>query len=257
MASDGDTAAPPFNGNVDQTDKEDSSQDETEEQTVEALKEQLRKKERENQELRDELSRSTQGQNHVPSQPVQQVQNYILIIIDSTGKFINEKKLFPRDKVVKRVCKDTQQAMEVLSDQQLGSPTHIIIHTGSSEVRADPDRLSKSLKEVISKASTNFPNSTVVISALLPMKNMDTDTIKEINIKLKKECENFNVHLATHPDLDVTCLHDEGYLLKHKVHIFAKKLKDVALNRDTSRFERNAQGSSSSTKNFTFNFNCY
>ncbi|KAL4007974.1 hypothetical protein ACER0C_001826 [Sarotherodon galilaeus] len=240
MASGEDTAAPPFNGNADQTDEEDSSQDKRtrqEEQTVEALQEQLREKDREIQVLREMLSRSHVGQNHDPSQPEERAQNDIVILIDSNGKFIREKKLFPRDKVAKFDCPNTQKAIELLSEEHLGTPTHIIIHTGSSQLRQEQDRLSESLTGVIEKASNTFPESRVVMSALLPMKNMHCDTINKINSRLEKECEELpNVHFAKHPTININCLYDKVHLLKDKVRIFARTLKDVALDRYPSTY---------------------
>lgn len=242
-----DTAAPPFNGNADQT-EEDSSQDETEEQTVEALQEQLCEKDREIQVLREILAMSHVGPNPEPSQPEQRAQNDIVILIDSNGRFIREKKLFPRDKVAKFDCPNTQKAIELLAEEHLGTPTHIIIHTGSSQLRQEQDRLSESLKGVIEKASNTFPESRVVMSALLPMKNMHCDTINKINSRLEKECEKLaNVHFAKHPTININCLYDKVHLLKDKVRIFARTLKDVALDRYPSTYQTTVLGRSSST----------
>ncbi|XP_039462410.1 uncharacterized protein LOC120436091 [Oreochromis aureus] len=255
MASGEDRATTTINHIVDRTLYDDSSQEGTEEQTLEALQEQLLEKERKIQRLTDQLSRSHQVHIKGLSQPVQRVQNDIVILIDSNGRFISETKLFPRDKVVKFDCPNTQKAIELLSEEHLGTPTHIIIHTGSSQLRREQDRLSESLKGVIEKASNTFPNSRVVMSALLPMKYMHTDTINKINIKLEKECEKLpNVHFAKHSELDVTSLYDDIHLSKHKVHIFAQKLKDLALDRYPSTHQRNVQGRSSSINNFYFNF---
>ncbi|XP_030279699.1 histone-lysine N-methyltransferase set1-like isoform X2 [Sparus aurata] len=182
-----------------------------------------------------------------PSRPAQQREKPdIVILIDSNGKFINEKKLFPTHTVAKIWCPNTQHAMDLLSEERLGSPSHIIIHTGSNDLRSQQERVSGSLRRVIEKASTSFPNSRVVMSTLLPRKDFHPDTIHRINSSMSRDCVlRPNVHLAHHPTLDVNCLYDHVHLFKNKVPIFARTLKDVALNRDQSTPHRR----SSSTHN--------
>ncbi|KAK1902777.1 Collagen alpha-3(VI) chain [Dissostichus eleginoides] len=83
-----------------------------------------------------------------PSRPAQQRgKPDIVILIDSNGKFIDENKLFPTHTVAKIWCPNTQHAMDLLSEQQLGSPSHIIIHTGSNDLRSQQERVSESLRE--------------------------------------------------------------------------------------------------------------
>ncbi len=43
--------------------------------------------------------------------------------------------------------------MELLSEEQLGSPSHIIIHTGSNKLRTQQDRVSESLRGVTQQQS--------------------------------------------------------------------------------------------------------
>ncbi|KAE8292989.1 hypothetical protein D5F01_LYC08082 [Larimichthys crocea] len=110
-----------------------------------------------------------------PSRLAQQLD--IVILIDSNGKFLNEKKLFPNHKVEKLWCPNSQHAMELLSEERLGSQSHIIIHTGTNELRTQQERVSESLRRMIEKASSTFPNSRVVISTLLSRKDFHPDTI--------------------------------------------------------------------------------
>jgi len=60
--------------------------------------------------------------------------------MDSNGKFIDEKRLFPRKNVKKIWCPNTQKALELLSEEELGSPSHIIIHIGTNDLRAQKER---------------------------------------------------------------------------------------------------------------------
>lgn len=136
-------------------------------------------------------------------------------------------------------CPNTHQAIDLLSEERLGSPSHIIIHTGTNDLRSQQERVSESLKRVTEKASTTFPNSRVVISTLLPRKDFHPDTIHRINSSLSRDCARRpNVHLAHHPTLDISCLYDHVHLFKSTVPIFAQTLKSVALNRDQSTARR-------------------
>ncbi|KAK1903547.1 Conidiophore development regulator abaA [Dissostichus eleginoides] len=73
------------------------------------------------------------------------------------------------------------------------------------------------------------------MSTLLPRKDLHPDTIHRINSNMSRDCIlRPNVHLAHHPTLDINCLYDHVHLYKNTVPIFARTLKDVALNRDQS-----------------------
>ncbi len=80
----------------------------------------------------------------------------IALLIDSNGKFIDIKKLFPRHRAVKHWCPNTDKALELLTESQLGHPSHIIIHTGTNDLRSQQDRVSDSLRAVVEKAR-HFP----------------------------------------------------------------------------------------------------
>ncbi|XP_005950651.1 uncharacterized protein LOC102299890 isoform X1 [Haplochromis burtoni] len=231
--------------------------------TDQALEEESSQEQQASQEQSDEntttstntdLEDSSQEEIQEEASQEQRVKHDIVILIDSNGKFINEKKLFPRHKVFKVDCPNTQKAIQILSEEDLGTPSIIIIHTGCHQLRREQDRLSESLKRVIEKASNTFPESRVVMSALLPVRNMHPDTINKINTKLEKECESLpQIHFAKHHNLDVSCLYDNIHLSKDKVHIFARTLKDVALERYPSTLQTTVPASSS-IKNFYFYF---
>lgn len=163
----------------------------------------------------------------------------IVLLIDSNGKFIDEKKLFPKHSVAKLWCPNTHSALRLLNEDSLGSPSHIIIHTGTNDLRAQQERVASALQRVIEKATTTFPNAKITISTLLPRKDFHPDTIQRVNANLSRTCAlKPQVHLAHHPTLDLTCLYDHVHLYRATVPIFAKTLKDVALNRSTNTTPR-------------------
>ncbi|XP_067257267.1 tropomyosin-2-like [Chanodichthys erythropterus] len=103
------------------------------------------------------------AQQHQPSShsrpaPTSTEEAEIALLIDSNGKFIDTKKLFPRHKAVKFWCPTTDKALELLTESQLGRPSHIIIHTGTNDLRSQQDRVSDSLRAVMEKARKTFPN---------------------------------------------------------------------------------------------------
>ncbi|CAL8312607.1 unnamed protein product [Arctogadus glacialis] len=53
----------------------------------------------------------------------------IVLLIDSNGMHIEEMKLFPKHRVAKLRCRNIQHALELLTEEKLGAPSHIIIHT--------------------------------------------------------------------------------------------------------------------------------
>ncbi len=58
----------------------------------------------------------------------------IAILMDSNGKFLQEEKLFPGRKATKLWCPKTGDALRILSDSSFGTPSHIIIHTGTNDL---------------------------------------------------------------------------------------------------------------------------
>lgn len=80
--------------------------------------------------------------------------------------------------------------------------------------------MSESLRRVIEKASTTFPNSRVAMLTLLPRKNFHPDIIHKINSSVTRDCVlRPNVHLAHHPTLDLNFLYDHVRLLKNSPHL--------------------------------------
>lgn len=160
-------------------------------------------------------------------------QTDIVLLIDSNGKFINMRKLFPNHHAIKVWCPTTQKALELLSETQLGSPSHILIHTGTNDLRTQQDGVVDSLRAVIQKASDTFPQSKIVISTLLPRTDVHPLTIQKVNASISRECAlRPNVHLAHHSTMSTNHLYDHVHLHKYVVPAFARTLKDAAFTRN-------------------------
>ena len=167
--------------------------------------------------------------------PVQRPQ--IVLLMDSNGKYVDGKRLFPNHRVNQQKCPNTRCAIDWLTEEKLGAPSHIIIHTGTNNLRTQSgEQVAESVKKVVEKATSTFPGKKIIISALLPRKDDNSDVIPSINALISRVCAmKQNVYFAHHPTLDRDSLWDEVHLRKAAVPAFAKKLKDVALERNAAR----------------------
>ena len=167
--------------------------------------------------------------------PVQRPQ--IVLLMDSNGKYVDGKRLFPNHRVYQQKCPNTRSAIEWLTEEKLGAPSHIIIHTGTNNLRTQSRKqVTESVQKVVEKATSAFPGKKVIISALLPRKDRYGKDIPSINAQISRFCERKqNVFFASHPTLGEDSLWDEVHLWKAIVPTLAKKLKDVALDRNTAR----------------------
>ena len=146
--------------------------------------------------------------------------------MDSTGKFLDEQTLFPRHRVEKIWCPNTQRALELLTLAELGLPSHIIIHTGTSDLRSQQERVADSLRRIIEKASTAFPTSKIIISTLLPRRDFHPHTIHRVNASVSRDCAlKPNVFLSHHRILGPDYLYDHVHLYREAVRILTKTLK--------------------------------
>ena len=113
--------------------------------------------------------------------PIKQHTSDIIALMDSNGKFLDDKRLFPNHSVTKIWCATTNRALDLLSEEHLGSRSHIIIHTGTNDLRTKQERGATLLRAVINKASNTFPNTKIVMSTLLPWKDFHPKTILGIS----------------------------------------------------------------------------
>uniref|UniRef100_A0A8C9YD43 SGNH hydrolase-type esterase domain-containing protein n=1 Tax=Sander lucioperca TaxID=283035 RepID=A0A8C9YD43_SANLU len=141
--------------------------------------------------------------------------------------------LFPGQKVTKIQCPGTDNALQLLTEPIVGQPSHIVIHTGTNDLRLQQERVAESVKRVAQRATQTFPSSKIIISTILPRRDFHPDTIHRINAEISRGCGLMpNVHLAHHPTLNIHSLYDNVHLRKDTVSTFAKTLKDVALGRN-------------------------
>ncbi len=123
----------------------------------------------------------------------------------------------------------------ILSDSSFGTPSHIIIHTGTNDLRREQERVGQLICRVAEKATETYPNTKITISTLLPRRDIHPDTIQGVNADISKGCARLpNVYLAHHPSLSIRDLYDHVHIRKDKVNVFAKTLKHIAWSRQTT-----------------------
>lgn len=125
------------------------------------------------------------------------------------GDMLKRIFFFPKHRIAKFKCRNNSHAMELLTKDHLGSPSHIIVHTGTNDLRAQGEQVAKSIKGVIEKASSTFPNAKVVISTLLPRRDFHPTLIQKVNAQISRDCAlKPNIYLAPHPTLVLHSLYD-------------------------------------------------
>ncbi len=168
----------------------------------------------------------------LPSHRTPVTQDSVLLLMDSIGKNIEPKKLFPRQRVLALHCRNTRHVHELLTSDDLGSPQCIIIHTGTNDLHSLNEGTAKAMHEMAEKASQTFPSSRVLVSTLLPRLDVPPSVINKINEEVRHSCSNLpNVHLVHHSSIRPWHLYDRLHLNQDGVRIFAKAIKDVALGR--------------------------
>ncbi|XP_026076504.1 uncharacterized protein LOC113054918 [Carassius auratus] len=160
-----------------------------------------------------------------------------LLLIDSNGKYINQKLLFPKMKAQKMWCPNTSKALQILSDKNLNETyKHIIIHTGTNDLGAAKGNVAPVLRELAIRASERFPEAQITLSTLLPRTDVPFHVIHGNNVELSRTCALIpNVHLAHHKDIRPHHMYDYIHLNKKGVQLFAGVLKSTALGRTNSR----------------------
>lgn len=159
----------------------------------------------------------------------------MIFLCDSNGKHISLRRLFPGRPSAQIWSPTSSKAMEQLSSQNFQGVKHILIHTGTNDLTGHNKDIPRMLREVAMKATTEFPTARVTISALLPRRDMPQHVINNINADLIKKCAQLpNVHVALHGQILHQHLCDRLHLNQRGVRLFAKNIKDTALDRDTS-----------------------
>lgn len=138
---------------------------------------------------------------------VKQLRDKLRQVKNETRASMRELRTLPRPQGDRTVVSDpTERALELL-ESPLGDPGYIIIHTGLAVQR---DRVAWSVRRV---AAQQFSRAKVVISTLLPQKDVPLHTIQRIKNEISRRYALLpKVHLAQHPTLSMQHLHVNKYI---------------------------------------------
>ena len=143
-------------------------------------------------------------------------------------------------------CPNTRSAFQILSESKHENYKHIVIHTGTNDLRAMKGRVAPMMREVAIRATQRFPGARVTLSTLLPRTDVPFHVIHGNNVELSRSCALIpNVHLAHHKDIQPHHMYDYVHLNKQGVKVFARVLKSTALG-NTARNSRNSDKKKSS-----------
>ncbi|KAJ8377168.1 hypothetical protein SKAU_G00077480 [Synaphobranchus kaupii] len=111
----------------------------------------------------------------------------------------DEEQLFPGRTVTKVWCPTTKSAVEIFAEPDFGTASHIIVHTGTNDLRAQQERVAGSVRRVAGRAAEAFPSSKIIISTLLPRRDFHPFTIHRVTAEISHGFALIpNVYLAHH-----------------------------------------------------------
>ncbi|OCT86639.1 hypothetical protein XELAEV_18020322mg [Xenopus laevis] len=152
--------------------------------------------------------------------------------MDSNGKYINTRRLFPGKQVTKIYCETTEKASEIIQKTFSSEPTHIVLHTGTNNINYKEEDIVGKLFQLTETAQKQFPLSMIILSSLLPRRDIPHHIIQNINAELVDKISSVpNTWLAQHSLITPHHLYDEKHPNKQGVSLLAKEIKDIVLNR--------------------------
>lgn len=105
------------------------------------------------------------------------------ILMDSNGKFLQGERLFPGRKTTKLWCPKTGDALRILSDSSFGTPSHIIIHTGTNDLRREQERvgqLRRLQRPTPTQRSPSLPSYPAETSTQTPFRESTLTSPKDV-----------------------------------------------------------------------------
>ncbi|KAL1269205.1 hypothetical protein QQF64_031494 [Cirrhinus molitorella] len=122
----------------------------------------------------------------------QKSKDNIVILCDSNGHHLDPRRLFPGRSVKKFWCPTSHSALRLLQD-----------------------------------ASKVYPTAKVIISALLPRRDVPQKIINTINVEIAGICASMtNVHVANHQRITHEHLYDHIHIHREGIRLFAKTIKE-------------------------------
>eukprot|EP00112_Aurelia_sp_Birch-Aquarium-sp1_P018538 Seg4437.2 transcript_id=Seg4437.2/GoldUCD/mRNA.D3Y31 product="hypothetical protein" protein_id=Seg4437.2/GoldUCD/D3Y31 len=160
-----------------------------------------------------------------------------ILLIDSNGKFIRLRKMFPRSTSIKIGCPLIQNAKDFISSHsQKIAPKNIICHFGTNDLdHSHLHTVADNFHNTILDIATKFPHSKIYISLLLPRGDPVDTSIPKLNDLVTKKCSQIpNAHFIHHHKINDNkgqYLRDNKHLNRDGFMLFIRNLKSAIFGR--------------------------
>ena len=159
------------------------------------------------------------------------VDHNIVLLIDSNGKYIETRKVSPNSKKI--FCPTIRAVKQAISENDIGNPSHIVIHVGTNDLEHIPvDACAAQLKDVIQMASKKFQSSKIIVSSVLKRSDEGDQLRSQLNSQLGRISALYpNVQVVNNENIPKEFLYDNKHLRRNKVGALVSNLKDAIFNR--------------------------
>ena len=162
--------------------------------------------------------------------------NDIILLMDSNGKFIDPKIFSTMSAVHKFFSPTIASTIEILNREHFGTPSTIIIHTGTNDIEKAPlDACFEHFQTLIDIAAQKYPRSKVIISSLLVRNDVFDTQRSQLNSRLGRLRSYPNVHFVNNETITRDMLHDQKHVKRRKIGVLVSNLKDCTFNRISKR----------------------
>ncbi|KAJ8358686.1 hypothetical protein SKAU_G00152110 [Synaphobranchus kaupii] len=148
----------------------------------------LKELQEDNGALRAQLASFKEDMKHRDNTKKKSPSAKVVLLMDSNRKHLDTRRMFPGRRVSSVRCANTEQALQLLKRDTLGTPSCIVIHTGTNDLRALQQHTARAVRKVAVRATQEFPDSRVVISTLLPRADTPPHIIASINRDHQRMC---------------------------------------------------------------------
>ena len=160
----------------------------------------------------------------------------IVLLTDSNGKFIDCKKFCPNKPVRRFYCPTIPRTIDELNKNDLGNPSHIIIHTGTNDIENSTlDSCVGDFQLMVDIASQKYPNAKILVSTLLVRADNFDSTRKSLNTKISQLSVGPNIHFINNENITKDLLHDNKHIKKRKIGLLVSNFKNTLFNRINNR----------------------
>ena len=160
----------------------------------------------------------------------------IILLMDSSGKFIDPKKFSTMSVVHKFFSPTIASAIDLLNKEHFGTPSAIVIHTRTNDVDKSPlDTCFEHFQTLTNIAAQKYPQSKVIISSLLVRNDIFDTQRSQLNNRLGRLHSYPNVHFVNNETITRDMLHDQKHVKQRKIGVLVSNLKDCSFNRISKR----------------------